>query len=292
MTLDWLRPSGDISRFGELVAINPEWHRLAALPDALAGKRENPQDPRAGGSATGANSAGLLSYPSPPMGESENQDERESRPAGRAEKPGPGLFQSQNSGTEKAGTAKASPENPPPRLSNIRPERDFPDTGRCLELFRQAVKCGLMPNASEHARLLWMAAIERARTVEAKNPAGVFLVLVKKRLWQNLSEGQFDAANARLKQHLFGLPANRPPLLVPLLGPQPLAEPARPPLSKDALLVRTVRAKLESQGQGQGRLLFHALRTHAGFSRERFEAALAELDGPEKMPAKWAGNAV
>ena len=57
----------------------------------------------------------------------------------------------------------------PPRLSDIRPE-DFRDVGRALELFRQAVKCGLMPNDSEHSRLLWMAAIERARTVPARNP--------------------------------------------------------------------------------------------------------------------------
>ena len=135
-----------------------------------------------------------------------------------------------------------------------------------------------------------MAAIERARTVEARNPAGVFLVLVKKRLWQNLSEGQFDAANARLKAHLYALPPDRPPLLVPLLASPVPCEPVRPSLSKDALLVRTVRAKLESQGQG--RLLFHALKTHAGFSRERFEAAMAELDGPEKMPANLAANAV
>ena len=71
-----------------------------------------------------------------------------------------------------------------------------------MELFRQAVKCGLAPNDSEHARLLWMAAIERARTVPADNPAGLFLFLVKNRKWDFLSNGHFEAANTRLKAYL------------------------------------------------------------------------------------------
>ena len=73
-----------------------------------------------------------------------------------------------------------------------------------MELFRQAVKCGLVPNDSEHARLLWMAAIERARTVPADNPAGLFLFLVKNRKWDFLSDGHFEAANTRLKAYLYG----------------------------------------------------------------------------------------
>ena len=85
---------------------------------------------------------------------------------------------------------RQTPENtlPAPRLSDIRPE-DFRQVDRALELFRQAVKCGLVENESENSRLKWMAAIERARTVPARNPAGVFLFLVKNRKWDYLSDG-------------------------------------------------------------------------------------------------------
>src|SRR5207249_2272320 len=100
-----------------------------------------------------------------------------------------------------------------------------------LELFRQAVKCGLMANASEHSRILWIAAIERARTVEARNPAGVFLTIVKRRLWGNLSEGQFDAANRRLKAHFFGARPEIPPGFVPAF--RSVVAPPKPRLSQD-----------------------------------------------------------
>src|SRR5262249_24710538 len=165
----------------------------------------------------------------------------------------------------------------PPRLSAIRPE-DFRDVGRALELFRQAVKCGLMRNDSEHSRLLWMAAIERARTVPARNPAGVFLFVVKARKWEFLSEGHFEAANARLKAFLYASPPGAVPVLLPRLDaprrvPERVLESARPRLSKEAQLVQLVREKLKGQGS-----VFAALHAHAGFTRERYAAALAELE--------------
>jgi hypothetical protein len=132
-----------------------------------------------------------------------------------------------------------------------------------------------MLDGGEHSRLLFMAAVERARTVEARNRAGLFLVLVKRRLWKNLSEGQFDAANTRLKQHLFAMPREMPPFFVPSSSrSEPPKRPA--PLSKDALLVKVVRAKLGNRAEDD--LVFHALRAHAGFSKHRFDVAVSELD--------------
>ena len=304
--LGWLELRGAVRRSGELVALNPSWHRLGALPERAEGTPRDPgaegnlgTNPASQGPAVGTNPAGLLSYESLPKGERKDQDERESPPPKPAEKPGPGFFQSRVSKTDDPGpgvfqsriptakdpgSAPTAPAIPPPQLSNIRPDLDFPDTARCLELFRQAVRCGLMPNDSEHSRLRWMAAVERARTVEARNPAGVFLTLVKRRLWKHLSEGQFDGANARIKRHLFVPPPSRPPLFQ---TPRMVEPPRARPLSEDAKLVELVRAKLGPKGRGG--LVFHALRTHAGWDGARYETAAAELDARAETATKLAG---
>lgn len=262
--LEWIHPAGDINRFGERLEINPAWERLVSLKAQSKGRGEStgtksappPQPP-------GTNPAGvsLIRESLPPE---ESKDQENLPPGGRNS--GPGFYKPHLD-------CDPTPPKPDPaaRLSNIHPE-DLADTGRALELFRQAVKCGLMPDGGEHSRLLWMAAIERARTVTARNPAGVFLTLVKRRLWRFLSDGQFDAANRRIKEHLFSGGAEMPPLFepAPMAGP-----PKRAMLSKDALLVQVLRNKLGRRGEDG--VLFHALKAHAGFDRERFDAALAEL---------------
>jgi hypothetical protein len=274
--LGWLSLSGNITTTGELVSINPHWDRLSAVKGPVLTKGDTdrartgdrlaagPADTKSAGGRLPADtdSAGVSSYVSPSSRESKNQDERESLGALAPENPGPGIFQS---------SPKKTPENtlPAPRLSDIRPE-DFRDVGRALELFRQAVKCGLVPD-SEHSRLSWMAAIERARTVPTRNPAGVFLFLVKHRKWAYLSDGHWEGGNSRLKTFLH------PPMpeVVSLPLPRPEApRPSRPVISKDAELLRLVREKL----RGQGGSIFAALRSHAGWDRERYAAALAELE--------------
>jgi hypothetical protein len=122
-----------------------------------------------------------------------------------------------------------------------------------------------------------MAAIERARTVPARNPAGVFLHLVKNRLWAYLSDGHFEAANSRLKAFLHAPPPESVPLFVPRLSaPVRVLEKPREILSKDAELVRLVREKLRGQGS-----VFAALHNHAGWDRDRYGRALAELQAAE-----------
>lgn len=287
--LSWIQRTGDISRFGERLVINPEWHRLAATNEAKS--RIERAGEELSNSANGTNSAGV----EPPSGTNsaglsltresssgkEFKDQRESRGEARPE-PGHGVFNSE-AGREK----NQDPAETPPRLSRIRPE-DFEDVGRALELLRQAAKCRLMPDAGEHSQLLWMTAIEKARTVGAKNPAGLFLYLVKNRKWDYLSQGHEEAAHERLKCHVRA-ERTTPPLLVPgplrgAVPPEiPPAIPARPRLSKDALLVQAVKNELARKGyRGE---VFPALRAHAGFSRERYEAALAELENPRPFIA-------
>ena len=149
-------------------------------------------------SPAGTDSAGVLSYESPSPRDIKPRTNENLSGLPPRKTPVLGFFKKDS---------KRGPENPDrsavlpsPRLSDIRPE-DFKDVGRALELFRQAAKCGLVPD-SEHSRLRWLAAIERARTVPARNPAGVFLFIVKNRLWKYLSDGHFEAANARLKAFL------------------------------------------------------------------------------------------
>jgi hypothetical protein len=283
--LEWIQRTGDITRFGERLLINPEWERIAATNEAARCRAE-----RAGGEsskstdgtnsagvepAIGTNSAGVFlireSLPS-----EESKDQRESRGEARPES-GPGLFSS-GSGEEKT---QASSELPPPRLSGIRRE-DFEDVGRALELLRQAAKCSLMPDDREHSQLLWMTAVEKARTTGAKNPAGLFLFLVKNRKWNYLSQGHEEAAQKRLKAH-FQAERTMPPLLVPgsCVSDEILPTiPAPPRLSKDALLLKTLRCR----GVRNLDAAYPSLRA-AGWDRPRFVAALAELENPRPLAA-------
>ena len=115
----------------------------------------------------------------------------------------------------------------------------------------------------------------------AKNPPGLFLFLVKNRKWDFLSNGHFEAANARLKAYLY------PRAEVPKFAPARPASP-RPTLSKDALLVQSVKNELAQHGLRCN--LFSVLRSQAGWDRARFEAALAELEGRPRESAVSTGS--
>jgi hypothetical protein len=159
--------------------------------------------------------------------------------------------------------------------------------GRLLELYRQGVKCGLIAG-SEFERLMWVAAAERARTLpDVRNPAGVFLRLVKAKLWRQgyLSEGQIEAANRRLKEHLFGGP-RKIPLLVPI---KPLSRPdvnsRGQGLSRDARVLQAIR----NRGVRELEAAFPLLRSQYGWDRPRFVAARSELEGNSRWSAVGGG---
>lgn len=271
--LGWIEPSGRVCRHGEKLSVNPAWERIRETTEgALVGTNSGrlPSD-------SGTNSA------PPKTRESsfgtEIQKPRESR--AEAARPGPGIYK--NPEEKPSGKSEFTP---PVRLSAIKPE-DFKDVARALELFRQAVKCGLTED-SEHSRLRWLAAIERARTVQAKNPAGVFLHLVKNRLWRYLSDGHWDAASERLKIHLYG--DKRSPQTLPgsasikgLYGP-----PAAPkkPLGEDAKLVKAIRLALRQRGVRSPDPLPY-LRSHdSSWTRERLLAAELELSRPNYLETR------
>ena len=124
---------------------------------------------------------------------------------------------------------------PPPRLGDVRAE-DLKDTGRLLTLLGQAIGRNLV-GGSEADRFRFVAAAEHARSAGTRNPCGLFARLVRRGWWHFATQGDEDAASARLKRDLFAA-------RLPACG-VPRPEFAAPPrLSADAELVSAVRAAL------------------------------------------------
>lgn len=284
--LGWVSSEGGIGRFGQRLSVNPAWERIAATREgstrlspertdqavALESPNSAPLQAR-----FGSNSARSKQRES--FSETEIQEPRES-PRPGAENSGPGVFQRDS---DRKSEGPATKFEPPVRLSGIKSE-DFKDVARALELFRQAVKCGLVSDESEHSRLRWMASIERARTVPCENPAGVFLFIQKNKRWDYLSEGHWDAANERLKTHFFGhrtvptLVAG-PPGGVGSGVPRVLGSPPKT-LSADAVLIRSIRIVMSQRGIRCEDPLPLLRRHDSAWTRERLLSAELELAVP------------
>jgi hypothetical protein len=102
-----------------------------------------------------------------------------------------------------------------PQLLHVVP-LDLQDPGRTANLFHQALRAGLVRDAPTE-RLRFFAAAERAKRL-GSNPGGFFVTMLKKRLWQNISHGEEEAARqalARMPEFFYGvksqsMPAARP----------------------------------------------------------------------------------
>jgi hypothetical protein len=166
---------------------------------------------------------------------------------------------------------KTSPESPPgpPTLRHVVKE-DLQDMGRLIELHHQAIAEGLV-TPSERDRLRFVAAAEHARVIGTQNPCGLFVHLVRGRLYHFLTQDDEDAANVRIKRHLYGAPREGG-------GGEPRPVFAdRPKLSEDAVLVQAVQAALARVGyRGDP---FCALRSQKPeWTRERWDRAVAEIE--------------
>ena len=137
---------------------------------------------------------------------------------------------------------KTSPPGPP-TLKHIIPE-DMKDTPRLMELHHQAVDSGLI-GSSESDRLRFVAAAEHARVIGTENPPGLFVRIIRAKLWKYLTQDDEDAANNRLKAFLFG-----PPRKPGQGAAEPSSYAIEPPfrLSDDARLVQAVRAAAARAG--------------------------------------------
>jgi hypothetical protein len=154
-----------------------------------------------------------------------------------------------------------------PRLADVRIE-DLKDTGRLLDLLRQAID-GERIGSSEADRLKFVALAEHALAIGKENPPGLFAYLLRGGCWRYITQGDEDRANARIKAYLRG------PELVPAARG---AAASRPVLSEDARAVREYRrAFAAARYPGDP---FPQVRRHdPSWTRERWDAALAELGG-------------
>jgi len=152
----------------------------------------------------------------------------------------------------------------PPTLRHIVPE-DLQDTARLLTLFEQAQTQGLI-GKSDSDRLTFLALAEHAQVIGSQNPCGLFAMLVQRQHWHFVTDSDEDAAQARLKQYLYGTPVRAAP-------PPALASPD---LSPDAAIVRYLQTQLARAGwQGDA---FGLVSCGAPtWTRERWESATAEL---------------
>jgi hypothetical protein len=132
-----------------------------------------------------------------PLREAEHQE-----PA----RPGPTGASLGNTQTDRPATVpddspgdSARPSLPAPDLRDIRAE-DLADTGRALELHRQAAARGRV-GASEADRVRFMAAVEHARAVGRGNPPGLLARIVSSGWWHLLTQGDEDRAARRLREH-------------------------------------------------------------------------------------------
>ncbi len=157
-----------MNRYGLTVRLNLAWSPPSA-------SRETP--PRAALPTTKSprpRETGISS-----SGRSENQKPAAGRPSGVRKRTGRG-----------------------PRLSDVQVE-DLRDTGRLLELHREAVRLGHIGN-SEAERLKFVAAAEHSLSHAGKNPAGMFATIVRRGLWfQTLQEE--DRARRRLQETVRAL---------------------------------------------------------------------------------------
>jgi len=268
--LGWLCPV-DVpqwarNRYGQRFEINLDWDRLDGTDTGRGGEAESRTFGGAGqGDPISAPPrAEIVPVSAPP--ESDKEPLRESKNQKPASGGPAGFFQSQQEG-------KNPPTLRPPVLRNVVPE-DLRDTGRLLELHRQAQGKGLV-GSSEHDRLRFIAAAEHARVIGTRNPCGLFVRLVKSKLFHYLTQDDEDAANARLKRHFYGDPRKPGPKLFRSAVPE-RAEPRT--LSDDAQIVRSVKAALARAGY-RGDPFYALKREKPEWTRVRWEQALAECEG-------------
>ena len=166
-----------------------------------------------------------------------------------------------------ASPAKVSVELGKPSLRNVLVE-DLNDIARLMNLLEQAITQDWI-TSSERDRLRFVGAAEHARVIGATNPCGLFIRLVRGKLWSFITQDDEDAANVRLKRHLHGKPLEK------VTG----GESARKSvdfLSDDALTVRSIRGAVAATGY-RGDAFPFLKRQDPAWTRERWDLALAEL---------------
>ena len=86
-----------------------------------------------------------------------------------------------------------------PTIKNVQ-KADLDQFSRCDELYRQACKLGLV-RPSESSYLNWFGAAIRAKTAKVNDPVKVFMGILKKNLWMNITQDQENRARLAIKKY-------------------------------------------------------------------------------------------
>jgi hypothetical protein len=266
-------PQWAMNRWGALVRINLGWSRTgsgAAEVSPPAGQSPAPDTGRE--LAPPASPVGPVLAPpdsdEEPLRGAKNQEPAVGGPAGFSISHSPEKTSEAAGRSQDVASASLPAASGKPDLRHVVPE-DLADTGRLLELYAQAVALGLVP-ASEWGRLRFVAAAEHARAIGTKNPCGLFAGLVRAGTLHYATEGDEEAASARLRRHLYGgSPLGRPSGQggIVRMGPE---------LSDDARLVQAVRAAAAKAGY-RGDPFPLLKRQRPEWTRERWDRAVEEL---------------
>jgi hypothetical protein len=161
-----------------------------------------------------------------------------------------------------------------PSLRDVKLD-DLRDPARLLNLHAQAVAAGYI-SSSEADRLNFFAAAHHARIIGSRNPPGLFVRIVRSGLWSFLTQDDDDAARVLLRRALYPKEeAAIPPRGLPY-GETPRRSPV---LSDDARFVREVTNQLRQRGIPESSMWRLVNRERPEWTRERWDAAWAELRG-------------
>jgi hypothetical protein len=159
---------------------------------------------------------------------------------------------------------------PGPKLVDVQPE-DLTDTGRLLELHRQAVAQGIV-GSDEADRFRFVAAAEHALAMGHINPPGLFAHLIRQRAWRYVTGADEDRATTRLKAWRK---VSGPSPVVPVLAASP-ANFGDSGLSADAQLVSEVRRAVIRAGMFRDPWAWFAMK-NPDWDRGRWDSAVREL---------------
>jgi hypothetical protein len=177
---------------------------------------------------------------------------------------------------------------PKPTLRDVKPE-DLRTPARLMDLHAQAVEQGAISN-SEHDRLNFFAAANHARVIGSRNPPGLFVRIIRSKLFGFLTQDDEDAARAQIRILLYPKTA---PELSPRGGPYSASngQTAKgPSLSDDARFVRDITRVLKQRGIPDSSMWRLVNRERPEWTRERWDQALGELNGtPGRALASVSG---
>jgi hypothetical protein len=277
VTIGWLQtldtPQTLCNRWGSYILVNLSWTRAAmekaSQDDAQTPSSESPPPPR----------FSTTKLPPPSKEHREPlQDPQHQKPAPQTDlTPTPLHHRAPTScGSASGVTEQPKDKKPAPRvptLSHIVPE-DLQETARLLTLFAQAQAHGLI-GTSDSERLTFLGLAEHAKMVGSANPCGLFAALVRRQCWHFITDSDEDAAQQRLKTHLYGAASQT-------RGAPPPHDLAQAELSKDAAIVRYVQTQLARAGF-EGDVFGLVSRDDASWTRERWDNAVSELDHARRV---------